>query len=134
MRSEKELLIATRQFATENKAHSWWALWSTLVPYFLTLAICFSDAPYPIRILSSLLSGLLVVRVFVIYHDFQHRAILDKSTFASLILNVYGLLVLSPPSVWNRSHNHHHKNNSKELANSVGSFPTMSCEQFSEAS
>ncbi len=43
---------------------------------------------------------------------------------------VYGLLVLSPGSVWNRSHDHHHKHNCKETNEHIGSFPVMTCQQY----
>ena len=50
------------------------------------------------------------------------------------IMYVYGLLVLSPTSVWNRSHDHHHKHNSKETNEHIGSFPVMTCEQYAASS
>ncbi|MCC6510579.1 MAG: fatty acid desaturase [Pirellulaceae bacterium] len=134
MRSEKELLIATRAFAQEHSGRSWWAVWSTVLAYLGCLIVCLSGLPLFVRILASGVSGLLIVRMFIIYHDFQHHAILSRSWAARWILNVYGLLVLSPPSVWNRSHNHHHKNNSKDMDSAVGSFPTMTSEQFQQAS
>ena len=134
MRSEKELLIATRAFASEDRFQSWWTLFSTLFLYALSFAICCSSLPLSLRIATSIVSGLLIVRLFIVYHDFQHQAILGKSILASSILNLYGILVLSPPSVWNRSHDHHHKHNSKGHSTSMGSFPTMSCQQFAESS
>lgn len=134
MRTEKELLIATRAFASENRFQSWWTLASTMVAYLLTLAVCLSELPLLLRLAVSVVSGLLIVRLFIIYHDFQHQAILARSYFARILMGLYGLLVLSPPSVWNRSHSHHHKHNSKGASNSLGSFPTMTCQQYSEAS
>ncbi len=134
MRSEKELLIATKQFASEIPFQSWWSLISTLLVFSASLGVCASELPLPIRCLSSIVNGLVVIRLFIIYHDYQHRAILADSTIAGVIMNFYGLYVLSPPSVWNRSHDHHHKHNSKDMASSIGSFPTMTCEQFSSAS
>lgn len=133
MRSNRELLIATRQFASERRLQSWWALASTLIAYFVSLAVCLSDMNLCIRGAASVLNGLLIIRMFIIYHDYQHDAILCKSRVAGRILDLYGLLVLSPPSVWKRSHDHHHKHNSKDNI-SVGSFPTMTCDQFTEAS
>jgi acyl-lipid omega-6 desaturase (Delta-12 desaturase) len=134
MRSEKELFIATKQFASEFPLHSWWSLISTLAVYVLSLGACFSELPLALRAAFSILNGLVVIRLFIIYHDYQHRAILVDSLVASAIMNVYGLFVLSPPSVWSRSHDHHHKHNSKDMASSIGSFPTLTCEQFSQAS
>jgi omega-6 fatty acid desaturase (delta-12 desaturase) len=134
MRTEKELLIATKAFAAEDVWRSWRLLGITLGLYGLTLAACLAPLPLAWRVLFSGINGLLVVRLFILYHDFQHHTIFVGSSLAKLIMNTYGLLVLSPPSVWNRSHDHHHKHNAKDLMSSIGSFPTLSCEQYAHAS
>ncbi len=101
--------------------------------YFVCLSICFAPIPWAIRAVASCVSGLLIVRMFIIYHDFQHHAILANSRIADAIMQAYGMLVLSPSSVWNRSHEHHHKHNSKESNEHIGSFPVMTTEQFTNA-
>ncbi len=130
MRTDKELLLATKAFASDDKTRSWWYLFSSIALYFICLAICLSNLSWPVRVLASGVSALLIVRIFIIYHDFQHHAILVHSRLAGAIMYVYGLLVLSPTSVWNRSHDHHHKHNSKETNEHIGSFPVMTCEQY----
>jgi len=134
VRTDKELLLATKAFASDDKSRSWWYLVSTMLLYLVCLTVCLSSLPLVVRILSSFVSALLIVRMFIIYHDFQHHAILVHSRLAQGIMYVYGLLVLSPTSVWNRSHDHHHKHNSKETNEHIGSFPVMTCEQYSAAS
>ncbi len=133
MRTDKELLVATKAFASDDRLRSWWYLFSTISLYLVCLAICLSNLHWSVRILASVVSALLIVRIFIIYHDFQHHAILVHSRLAGAIMYVYGLLVLSPTSVWNRSHDHHHKHNSKETNEHIGSFPVMTCEQYAAA-
>ena len=82
MRTDKELLMATKAFASEDRTRSWWYLFSTMSLYFVCLAICLSSLPLPVRVLSSFVSALLIVRMFIIYHDFQHHAILLHSKLA----------------------------------------------------
>jgi acyl-lipid omega-6 desaturase (Delta-12 desaturase) len=134
MRSEREVLMATKQYASEDRLTSWFVLWSTLGLYFLATVVAFASFPFVLRLASSIVSGLLIVRLFIIYHDYQHRAILTKSWLAEGIMQVFGMWVLSPTSVWNRSHDHHHKHNSKEMESSIGSFPTMTAERYTSAS
>ena len=43
---------------------------------------------------ASILLGLVLVRVFIIYHDFQHGTILKGSRVANVLLSGYGMLVL----------------------------------------
>lgn len=77
------------------------------------------------RVVCSFLSGLLILRFFVLYHDQQHHAILPHSRVAEALMRVFGILALTPSSVWRSSHNHHHNNNSKLRGSHIGSFPIM---------
>ena len=134
MRPAKELLIASRAYAQENRWLSWWHLiWALgLLVGMLTLAV--SDFPIAVRGAASAVAGLIGVRLFIIYHDFQHGAILQNSTIATVLMWLYGLILLNPPSVWNRSHDHHHKNNSKAFGANIGSYPIMTTHDFASAS
>jgi len=74
------------------------------------------------------------VRMFVIYHDQQHHAILPHSRLAEVLMRVLGLLILSPSSIWRSSHNHHHHHNSKLRGAHIGSFPIMTRQRFERIS
>jgi omega-6 fatty acid desaturase (delta-12 desaturase) len=126
----KELLLATRKFAEEDRKKSWFYALST---FFLLIA-AFIGALYPfhilIRISCSILEALLFTRMFVINHDYLHHAILKKSSLANLFFTIYGLFVLTPKSIWKRSHDYHHKHNSKLFTASIGSFPIVTKEKY----
>lgn len=132
-RTGKELLIASRPFAQEQRLKSWWHLWSTLVLLGLLLAIACSPLPLMASISASVLAGFVFVRMFIIYHDYFHGAILRKSKIAHGIMYVFGLFVLSPPSAWKEHHDDHHKNNSNQFGAEVGSFPTMTTVEYTNA-
>jgi omega-6 fatty acid desaturase (delta-12 desaturase) len=83
-----------------------------------------------LRIICSIACGLLYVRAFVIYHDYQHRAILQNSTIARLIMQTLGIYLLAPETIWKRTHEHHHNNNSKLTMSGIGSYPTISKERY----
>jgi len=82
----------------------------------------------------SLAAGLLMLRMFVIYHDQQHHAILPRSRAAEVLMRLFGIFVLSPSSIWRSSHNHHHNHNSKLRGAHIGSFPIMTREQYGRIS
>lgn len=86
-----------------------------------------------VRVPSSILAGFVLMRLFVIYHDQQHNAILSRSRPAELLMKVFGLLALSPSSVWRSSHNHHHKHNSKLRGSDIGSYPIMTKDQYAKS-
>ena len=130
MRTGPELILATKPFAHDGALRSWWCILSTLFLLLASLAGTLSDIPLIARIACSVLAGLLILRLFVIYHDQQHHAILAKSWLAEGLMRVVGILALSPSSVWRSSHNHHHNHNSRLRGSHIGSYPIMTKEQF----
>jgi omega-6 fatty acid desaturase (delta-12 desaturase) len=140
MRTGKELILATKPYARDFTVKSWWVVLSTA---FLLLAAAGGtlwdfQLTGPIvwapRFICSVFTGLLLLRLFVIYHDQQHHAILPKSRLAEYFMRVYGLISLSPSSIWRSSHNHHHNHNSKLRGSHIGSYPIMTREQFMKSS
>lgn len=126
----RQLILATNQFAKEDRKKSWFYLISTL----LVLGICYAGVvfiPYFIvRLLFAILIGLTIVRLFIIYHDYLHHSILQNSVLAKIIFTVYGWYILAPVSIWKRSHDYHHAHNSKLYTSSIGSFPVVTKDKF----
>lgn len=131
MRSGKELLAASKAYACEHKLRSWAEVLSTLALSALAFSIILW-APVSIwfKIPISIINGLLYVRVFVIYHDYQHRAILQNSTLAVWLMRAVGVYVLAPEMVWKRTHEYHHNNNSKLSISGIGSYPTVCTKRY----
>ena len=124
------MILATKPFAKEDKTKSWVYTLSTLFLLILSLVWTYIFEPIPLRIFFSILSGLLLVRMFVIFHDHQHHAILVSSKPANLIMYWFGIYILAPTSIWKRSHDFHHKHNSKLHVSDVGSFPTITKDEY----
>jgi omega-6 fatty acid desaturase (delta-12 desaturase) len=134
MRVGKDLILATKPFAADFTGKSWWYLVSTLVLMLAAMAGTIWNIHLGARIACSFLTGLLFLRMFVIYHDQQHRAILARSLPVRVFMRVFGILILSPSSIWRSSHNHHHSHNSKLRGSHIGSFPIMTKAQFLKSS
>jgi acyl-lipid omega-6 desaturase (Delta-12 desaturase) len=129
-RTGKELILATKPFARDSTVRSWFHVLSTAVLLAATMAGTLWNFNLAGRVACSLLAGPLILRFFVIYHDQQHHAILAHSRLAEALMKVFGLLILSPSSIWRSSHNYHHKHNSKMRSAHIGSFPVMTRERF----
>ncbi|MBL7952186.1 MAG: fatty acid desaturase [Flavobacteriales bacterium] len=131
MDNEKQLILATKPFAKEVRWRSWWHLFTTGVLlaawYFV---IFWPTTPLWAKCIASVLAGLTIARMFIIYHDHQHKAILQNSKFADGVMTLWGLFVLAPTSIWKRSHDHHHTHNSKLYTSSIGSYPIVTVEKF----
>jgi acyl-lipid omega-6 desaturase (Delta-12 desaturase) len=134
MRTGKELILATKPYAFDNPLRSWWCILSTAFLLVSAIAGTLWNFDLAGKIICSILAGLLTLRMFVIYHDQQHHAILPKSRVADALMSIIGILALSPASVWKKSHDHHHNHNSRLRGSNIGSFPIMTKEQFLKSS
>lgn len=133
MLTGKELILRTKEFAKEIRWKSWYY---TATSFFLLVAALLGSyfAPYLwANILCSIFAALMLARCFMIFHDYQHHSILRKSPIANVLFTAFGMYILTPASIWKRSHDHHHNNNSKLFSASIGSFPIMTKEKFVEA-
>ena len=89
---------------------------------------------WPVRLIASTLGALLLVRVFILYHDFMHGAILPGSKLARAVFYIYAAVNLTPPRSWRDSHNFHHANVGRVATPNVGAFPLMTAEMWRKAS
>jgi len=133
-RTGRELFKATLPFAVEAVKTSWWLVASTFVMLIVSLAGAALAPLWPLQLLFSILSALLMVRAFITYHDYMHNAILSRSGFAWVLFRTYAAVALTPPRMWKDSHNYHHGHVGKIAALSVGAFPIMTTEMWREAS
>ncbi|AKT35985.1 fatty acid desaturase [Chondromyces crocatus] len=129
-----ELLAASRRFASESRARSTWYVLSTFALLTGACLIAATAPWWPVRVVASVTQGLLIVRAFILAHDFQHGAILRRSRWGKALFTVFGLLVLTPARAWRQTHNYHHANTAKIVGAQIGSYPVMTVEMWRRAS
>ncbi|MGQ0829184.1 MAG: fatty acid desaturase family protein [Bacteroidota bacterium] len=130
----KELILATKPFMKEDRFKSWYFTLTTLAILIAFLFGTVYNFHWTLKLICSIGAGFTIVRLFVIYHDHQHRSILTKSTLADILFTLFGFYVLAPSGIWSRSHDYHHKNNSKLFSASIGSYPIYSKQKFLKCS
>ena len=123
-RSGREIILSSKAFVGETRWLSWFHLLSLCVSLPLSLALAVMDVPLPLRWAASAIAGLLIVRFFIVYHDFKHGSILAKSRPATAIMDLFGLLCLTPSNVWTETHNYHHNHTAKLVGSNIGSYQT----------
>jgi len=134
LRIGKDLVNATVPFTEESVTVSWWYVGSTFVMLAGALAGAGLAPWWPLRLLFSLPAAMLMVRAFITYHDYMHRAILARSRVAWILFRVYSALALTPPRSWKKSHNYHHGHVGQIAGSSIGAFPIMTTKMWREAS
>ncbi len=132
-RTGKELIRASREYAKDDPKRSWWAVISTLgvCAFFETLIL---QSIHPaVTVISIIGLGLTMVRAFILFHDYMHLAILRKSKLGKFVFHMIGYALLTPATVWKRTHNYHHANNSKIAGSHIGSYPILSTTMWRRA-
>lgn len=133
-RVDRDLHAATRSFARDSAPRSWWYIGSTFGVLTVVLAGAAIAPWWPLRLAASVLGALLLVRAFILYHDFMHGAILPGSRLARAVFYTYAAINLTPPRSWRDSHNFHHANVGKIIGSNVGAFPLMTGKMWQSAS
>lgn len=136
-REGKELIDATRPWASEDAGRTAWGVVSTLLALSLAESLALR-APHPaLRLTASVVAGLVIVRGFILYHDVMHGALLRGRSLAARVgrgfFNVYGVLVLTPPVVWRTTHNYHHAHTAKLVGSHIGSYLMLTPEMYRKA-
>ena len=133
-RAGKQLIEATRAFMPESPARSWFALLSTVALLLAGVFILAQPIVWPLRLVLAVVQSLIAVRMFVLYHDHLHTALLRGSPLARGIFWTFGVWVLAPPLVWRETHNYHHAHNAKIVGSHIGSYPMQTVDWWRGAS
>lgn len=124
------LLNKTRPYAQELPFVSYWTVSSTFGLLSIAIALSILANSIWLKLLLALPIGLLVMRCFILFHDYQHKAILSRSIWAPYFFGFFGLLVFTPANIWRQSHNFHHAHNTILETSHIGSFWTASVAQW----
>lgn len=130
MLSDTDLITKTNLYTQENKFLSWYYTISTFTLWISSIVIVILSTSHLISVTFSIIISLLNIRLFSLYHDFNHKAILDSSIIAEVIMTLYGFLILIPKNTWNIFHQHHHKNNSKFSPIVYGNYPILEKKEY----
>jgi omega-6 fatty acid desaturase (delta-12 desaturase) len=133
-RAGKALIDATRPFAREDRARSWFHVATTLAALCSAIAIAAAAPWWPVRVAGAVLEALLLLRAFILYHDHMHGALLRDSAVGGAVLRAAGVLMLAPPQVWADSHNAHHANTARLAAPPTGTYSLWTLDRWEGAS
>jgi omega-6 fatty acid desaturase (delta-12 desaturase) len=129
-RSDQELIKATNEFAQEQRERSWFHLITTTALTALFVAAPAFTANPALAVAYGVIAGLLVVRMFILFHDYRHGSIFRGSLAAKVILETFGILALTPGEVWSQTHNYHHAHTAKIVGSHVGSYAMLTTAMY----
>lgn len=131
-RSPRELLAHAKDFAVETPTRSWFHVAETFAVLLVCLALTIVLPQWWARLAVSIFFGLVIVRGFILYHDYMHGAILKGSSVGKWLMYAYGVAVLTPPNVWRQTHNYHHAHTAKIVGSNVGSYLMLTTDMYKQ--
>jgi omega-6 fatty acid desaturase (delta-12 desaturase) len=97
-------------FTQPSLARSLWQLLSTLALYALCFVLMVKSLsqPYWVTLLLSIPAGLMIVRVFIFFHDCGHGSFFRAKWANDLVGFITGMLTFTPYGHWRWQHSVHH--------------------------
>lgn len=124
-------------FTTPDRGKAAWQMANTFVPYFGLWALAVyafkTELPIWIGILSILLAGPFLVRVFIIFHDCCHSSYFKSSWANTLAGYCTGILTSTPFRDWGKAHISHHATAGNLDRRGVGDIWTLTVEEYISA-
>lgn len=117
-------------------ARASWQLTSTLGAYVAALALMYATLfvwPWVTAILS-ILTGGLIVRIFIIFHDCVHGSFFRSRRANRFWGFVTGLVTFTPYEHWRWFHSRHHATSGNLEHRGAGDVRTMTVEEYLQAS
>lgn len=123
-----------KDYAKPSVVRSSWQIANTLLPYIgvnylMYLGIKF-EVFYPLVMLLAIPAGLLMVRLFILFHDCTHLSFFKSKRANSLWGHFFGILTFTPYYTWQHEHNIHHGTVGNLDRRGAGDVWTMTVEEY----
>jgi len=133
--------IAWRQiiekYREPSTASALWQIANTFIPYVLLWVAMYWTQLYGwywITLPLAVLSGLFLVRIFIIFHDCGHGSFLPSRRANVFVGTVAGLLTFTPFYQWRWEHAIHHGTSGHLDKRGIGDIWTMTVQEYLESS
>lgn len=129
----KDVLLAHQNASTK---HALWQLTNTFVPYFLLWYAMYLALEVSLWLAVPLaaLSGALLVRIFIIFHDCTHGSYFRSRRANDIVGFIAGALTFSPYQHWRWEHAIHHGSAGNLDRRGTGDVWTMTVQEYLNAS
>lgn len=121
-----------------NRAKAIGQLLNTLLPYGALWAVMIylvtNNFPYWMTLIAAVLSGLFMVRIFILFHDCGHGSFFKSKRANTLLGYLTGILTFAPYEEWRNNHHRHHATSGDLNRRGIGDVWTMTVNEYRKAS
>lgn len=128
---EWKALVA--KFQTPSIGKSVWQIANSILPYaalWVVMGMTLGTIPYWATLLLATLTGLFLVRIFIIFHDCGHGAFFKSKTANHVTGFITGMLTFTPYFHWRWEHSLHHATCSDLDRRGTGDIWTMTVAEY----
>ncbi|RYD32202.1 MAG: fatty acid desaturase [Verrucomicrobiaceae bacterium] len=132
--AEWKAMVAKFQRPSISRAA--WQMINSIVPYAALWALMAWSlkGPYWVTLLLAVLTGLFVVRIFIIFHDCGHGSYFKSRKLNDIAGFITGVITFTPYHHWRWEHSLHHASCGDLERRGVGDIWTMTVKEYCQAS
>jgi len=126
-----------KPFIRPSSSKATWQIINTIVPYFGFIFLMYyllSQGVHFLLVLPiSIIPGLLLVRIFIFFHDCTHSSFLKSKNMMNIWGHIFGVLVFTPYNKWKHEHITHHRTVGNMDKRGVGDVWTMTVQEYRDS-
>ncbi len=124
------------QYSIPSLPKAIWQIVNTFVPYFTLWYLMYLSlsVSYWITLALAVLAGLLLVRVFIIFHDCGHGSFFKSRRANDILGFITGMLTFTPYGHWRWQHSVHHATSGDLDRRGDGDIWTLTVKEYLESS
>lgn len=128
---------AIKVFETPNLRRALLQIIDTLLPFVAVWGLAVwslaAGLPYPVTLLLMVPGSLLMVRMFIFFHDCTHGSFFKSQHLNAFWGTIFGIITFTPFDDWRRQHGIHHNTHGNLDRRGVGDVWTLTLEEFKQA-
>lgn len=124
------------QYAVPSLPRALWQIVNTFVPYFAAWYFMYQSlsVSYWLTLAFAALAGLLLVRVFIIFHDCGHGSFFKSKAANDVMGFITGMMTFTPYGHWRWQHSVHHATSGDLDRRGDGDIWTLTVKEYQESS
>lgn len=129
-----DLRTLLKPYARYDHVRAGWQVVDTYLPYFgmwgLLIYLVKSEAPFYAVLPPIILASLLLVRIFIIFHDCTHGSFFATRRANVVLGYISGILTFTPFAYWQHNHLVHHGSYANLDKRGVGDIWTLTVNEY----